>query len=205
MLAKSFESPREAAAAVIEVNNAYRQKLAKASSLLKQKNIQIKQLQSSRNQSDTDNEYISKLEAQIESLLAESQEKETLLEEIQHLKNENESLKQKISAISHSVGVMNGSNHEVASSSNLKKAMTMHQITAESNKQLMIASLHIAGLDAELKAFRDYHPDSALLDASDESYEDGRKKSVSRLIYEEAFDKRGAELGITSPTDMRPK
>ena len=200
---KEFETPREAAAAVIEVNNVYRLKLAKASSLLKQKNVQIRQLESTRNQLETDNEYIKKLEEQVQTLLSENQNLENMNSELNGLRSENAALKEHLENITTTVATMKQATTEQADSKS--RIATIHQITAESNKQLLIASMHIAGLDAELKAFKDHHPQSDLLNASQETYEDGRKKSISRIIYEEAFDSRGAELGVSKPVEFRPR
>ena len=215
---KQYETPREAAAAVIEINNTYRVKLAKASSLIKEKNSLIRNLQASRAKAESDNDYIKKLEGQIQSLILENQEYESKLSEYEDLQSENVFLKERLDNITTTVSNI------TTTVSNMKQATSpavsavsvgdgtpqqrlelIKQNTQDFNKQLLMASMHISGLDAELKSFKENHPESDLLNASDESYEDGRRKSVARIIYENAFDKRGMELGIHTPDEFRPR
>jgi uncharacterized phage infection (PIP) family protein YhgE len=200
MSTKTYESPREAAAAVIEVNNAYRQKLAKASTKIKEKNTIIKKLRSQRVEKESDNQYIKKLEKSNSELIEENSNLQAFVEENESLKEQNEELQNQIKILSDKLQEVNEQNQKETNET--KKDIAY---SAETSRQLLLASLHIAGQDAELKEFRKLHPDSELLDASDEFFEDGRPKSKAKVIYEQAFDARAEELGISDPLDYRPK
>ena len=70
--------------------------------------------------------------------------------------------------------------------------------------QMIMSSMHAAGLEAQIIALRKEHPDSRLLQHSQKRFEDGRAKTKLRLVYDDAFDHKGSTLGITSPNQYRP-
>ena len=67
-----------------------------------------------------------------------------------------------------------------------------------------VARCEIAGLVAQRNAFKAQHPTSPLLADSGKVYaQDGKAKSVVRLIFERAFDARAVELKIANPAGRR--
>ncbi|NUB24722.1 hypothetical protein [Azospirillum brasilense] len=70
-------------------------------------------------------------------------------------------------------------------------------------KKLAAEQMHSAGLRASLDAMKATHPTSPVLSPVGERYQDGRPKSKLSKIYEEAYDKKGRELGITNPEAYR--
>lgn len=70
--------------------------------------------------------------------------------------------------------------------------------------QVVMSSMHAAGLEAQIIAMRKEHPDSPLLQRSNQKFEDGRSKTRLRLVYDDAFDHKGTSLGIASPNQYRP-
>lgn len=67
--------------------------------------------------------------------------------------------------------------------------------------QLIVSSMHAAGLEAQLSAFRKAHSGSDLMQPNAASSDPS--KSRLRLIYEDAFDAKGIELGVMNPKAHR--
>ncbi|MBO9428395.1 hypothetical protein [Sulfitobacter sp. R18_1] len=82
----------------------------------------------------------------------------------------------------------------------LRRMSETHESDASSN-QMAVNSMHIAGLEAQLSAFRKGHPESNLMQPSTDGLEPN--KSRLRLIYEDAFDAKGVELGVVNPKSYR--
>ena len=69
---------------------------------------------------------------------------------------------------------------------------------------LAIAYCNIDGFNAQRTAFKTQHPNSPLLADSGHRYEsDGKMKPVVRLIFERAFDKKGAAQNVSNPAGRR--
>ena len=69
---------------------------------------------------------------------------------------------------------------------------------------LLIARCEIAGFIAQRTAFKTQHPNSSLMADSGHRFQsDGVMKPVVRLIFERAFDEKGAELKISNPAGRR--
>ena len=69
---------------------------------------------------------------------------------------------------------------------------------------LVVAQCNIEGLVAQHTAFKTQHPTSPLLaDSSQRFQSDGVMKPVVRLIFERAFDEKGAALKISNPAGRR--
>lgn len=69
---------------------------------------------------------------------------------------------------------------------------------------LVIAQCNIEGLVAQRTAFKTQHPNSPLMGESGHRFQsDGVMKPVVRLIFERAFDNKGAELKISNPASRR--
>lgn len=170
------DSPRKAAAALIEVNKVLRNKLRKASSLLKQKSEKISQLENSGVSFNKLNEV---------------EEKYSIVKE------KNKELEVEISILREQTDLLSDTsqNEEIQK---YKKSLVVLQ------KQLKMASMHIQGIESELEAFKNNHPESDLLEKTADVFKNGKSKSKSRVIYEVAFDERAKELGIIDPAQYRP-
>lgn len=70
-------------------------------------------------------------------------------------------------------------------------------------REMKLALMHLAGLEAELTAFREDHSYSSLLKETGEEMADGTRKTRARVLYEEAFDREGRELGYEEPEKFR--
>ena len=69
---------------------------------------------------------------------------------------------------------------------------------------LVIAQCDIAGYIAQRTAFKTQHPNSPLMADSGHRFQsDGVMKPVVRLIFERAFDEKGAALKISNPAGRR--
>lgn len=66
---------------------------------------------------------------------------------------------------------------------------------------------HIAGLTAQLNAFKKVHPNSMLMQDSDKRFVNGQFKGLpktqGRLIYEVAYDTASKKMGIANPLANR--
>ncbi|MGC6433289.1 MAG: hypothetical protein ACON4M_03740 [Crocinitomicaceae bacterium] len=209
MSVKAISSPREAAAVVIETNKVLRQKLAKASTVIKNKNLQIKNMQQSFT---TQINTLSKVEKddssevdfrKYENVIAEQQEDIiSLREKMVSLDDDNFKLKMEVEQLQSERDEAFDRIEYMSQNVSSNESVTEN---AETVRQLMIAMMHISGLEAELDAFKkEASDDCSLFKASDEEYEDGRHKSIARKTYELAFDRRAEELGISNPEDYRP-
>jgi hypothetical protein len=74
--------------------------------------------------------------------------------------------------------------------------------------QLNVKDAEIAGLLAQVQAMRQAHQDSPLLQATNEVFVTdqklkGQKKTKLRKVYENAFDTKAREKGITKPETIR--
>lgn len=200
MPSTTYQSPREAAAAVIEINKAYKQKLSKAATKIREKNALIMELQQSQKTIDTnDTDYIEKLEQELNAIRQENEALQRVKSENELLKEQNKSLVTNIENLKNQLESPNGTTQN---STNQKQETNSAK---DVDTQLCLASLHIAGLNAEVKAFKVEHSDSKLLEGSEMFYEDGRPKSNLRVIYEDGFDRRANELNIENPKQLRPK
>lgn len=96
--------------------------------------------------------------------------------------------------------------NEALETENLRLQRSLEEKTkmiAEMELELKLAVMHLAGMEAELKAMRDQHNYSSLLEESGETLPDGSAKTYARLIYEEAFDREGRAQGISNPEEYR--
>lgn len=177
MSGKKFESPKQAAAALIELNKTLRQKLSQAQRMLQEREQRIAQIESASESS----EEVTRLREQVDSLMMELSEVDKLRADLEQAVVERDSFAEQ-----------------------LQKAKRIANPDPDLLKQLMLSSMHIAGLQAELAAFRKHHPDSPLLQPSGDTYTDGREKTKGRMEYESAFDIKGHELGIEKPKTFRP-
>jgi hypothetical protein len=79
----------------------------------------------------------------------------------------------------------------------------------EEIRQLQLAfaleQANCAGQKAQLQAFKQAHPESALLAKTTATFRDGERKTKSRLIFEDAFKKKARELGIRNPEQILAK
>lgn len=165
MLSENIETVSKT---LVEINNTLRAKLAKASTLIKEKNAVIVELKETMVPKTRLDDALSKFEIEKEKLERLTIDNCVLVEEIDFLKNGKRS----------------------DTSENYKKTLKSLQL------QLKLAAMHIDGLEAELDAFKNNHTDSVLLVKND-------TKTKSRAIYEEAFDSRGASLGVLNPSALR--
>src|SRR5690625_1939732 len=86
----------------------------------------------------------------------------------------------------------------------LRRDLKEREDSAEQMEQeIRLAIMHLAGMEAELEAFRSDHQYSSLLKSSGESFPDGSPKTRARVIYEEAFDREGRTQGLEDPESHR--
>jgi len=70
-------------------------------------------------------------------------------------------------------------------------------------KKLAVEQMHTEGLKAALNCMKAQHTDSPMLRLNGERFKDGDPKTRLTKVYEEAFDKKGRELGIATPAVYR--
>lgn len=89
---------------------------------------------------------------------------------------------------------------------NLKSAIKRSVSSASDEglrHQLTVSTLHIAGLEAQVSAFRNAHEESHLLKSSAGTSDGKAPKSRLRVIYEDAFDQKGVDYGFSNPQRLR--
>jgi chromosome segregation ATPase len=69
-------------------------------------------------------------------------------------------------------------------------------------KALYLATMHNAGLEAQIQEMRAKHPGSTLLRETGETLADGRAKTKLRAIYEHAFGEKGKSIGLEDPMKL---
>ncbi|WBV43545.1 hypothetical protein [Pseudoroseomonas cervicalis] len=79
-----------------------------------------------------------------------------------------------------------------------ERALAMEQELARTEARLLVETMHSAGLAAQATHLLAVGADAALAPAEGEA-----EKTVLTLIYERAFDAKGAELGVPEPSAFR--
>ena len=84
------------------------------------------------------------------------------------------------------------------------RALGAEAEVARLRDMLAISQCEVAALSAQRAAFKTKHPTSPLLADSGKRFKvDGTAKTFLRLVYEDAFDKKAAELKISNPAGRR--
>lgn len=83
-----------------------------------------------------------------------------------------------------------------------EEAETLRRDLAEAQGRWAVEAMHAAGLAAQATHLLAMGPEAAVAD-SEAAYADGSPKSRLAVIYEQAFDTRGRELGIDDPAGFR--
>lgn len=111
------------------------------------------------------------------------------------------------------LAIGNGQRANAATAAAYQGAQELHKAAAYIGKlkdenatmkrQAQIDDASIAGLKAQIDAFKAQHPTSPLLANSGKLFNDGGAKSKLRLIYELAFDAALRAVGIVSTGSIR--
>lgn len=83
-----------------------------------------------------------------------------------------------------------------------QQADALRQEIAEAQGRWAVEAMHAAGLAAQATHLLAMGPEAAVAE-SEAAYADGSPKSRLAVIYEQAFDARGRELGIDDPASFR--
>jgi hypothetical protein len=89
----------------------------------------------------------------------------------------------------------------------MERAQAFEAELAKTKASLENARMSSAGLSAERDVYRDalkvVSPSHVLVSDTGKRFQDGRIKIGGRLVYEKAFDAKGAELRISNPKSHR--
>ena len=84
-----------------------------------------------------------------------------------------------------------------------ERAMKLEARITELEGKLKLEEMISAGRKAQVDEMKKQHADSPLMADSGKRFKDGDMKTELRLIYEQAFDAKGREMGIANPADRR--
>ena len=193
---------------LVSINRELRKRLTRAGRMLEERKLTIERLSA---QVTGAPEVASGGSEQYVRLTRDIQKVESDLAEAKRtneaLRRENEQLKEgyeiKVSELSEEL--VEARNHarslerEIASS---HKSSEVSSISAQSGlwNELARASMHVAGLEAQISAMRLENAHSALLQT-----DEGSEKSRLRQIYDEAYLKRGRQFGQKEGSASRGK
>lgn len=74
---------------------------------------------------------------------------------------------------------------------------------AQLELEVAISKADVAGLSAQLDAYKSHHPQSPLLGDSGQRFASGKAKTKGRLIWEATFDRVLKAAGIANPLRHR--
>jgi chromosome segregation ATPase len=181
---------------IIHLNNELKSRLIAASVTLKEKDDEINSLRRNLQRSG---EAVVSSETEMRELDNRLQE---VRKENADLSNSNESLRAEVERLTRELEVSKSEAKSVKrelerTQENSKAAMD--EKSKQMAKQLSVAAMHSAGLEAQIKEMRSKHPGSELLRDTEARLNTGERKSRLRQIYEDAFNAKGRQLGLMNP------